>query len=326
MIGEINIADIPSAEIRVSDIPAQAAEYDDEKTKFTNVTVRSRYESVRNFTVIDVETTGLSARKDEILEICAIRFRDGLPQEKFSTLTAPRKKIPPKATKINGISEKMVEGFPHFSLIADSLVEFIGNDNIVGHNLEFDLQFILAHGADVTRRKRKYYDNMTLAKHILKGPRQWNKELQRYEETYDYDVLDYKLKTLCEYYHIPLQDAHRATGDSCATGFLFLELADERTSHPRYYSEEQKRRKLGETSTGESLEQTIPEVRQRERLEGTARNALLQNTTGNNPKAIQPSLFDRLIPVDSFREKALPFVASIVSFTVTLSVLFFLFA
>lgn len=112
MIGEINIADIPSAEIRVSDIPAQAAEYDDEKTKFTNVTVRSRYESVRNFTVIDVETTGLSARKDEILEICAIRFRDGLPQEKFSTLTAPRKKYLQKQQKLTAFQRKWLKGSP----------------------------------------------------------------------------------------------------------------------------------------------------------------------------------------------------------------------
>lgn len=268
MLGNINeLGNIPSVKIEVSEVPAQAAEYDDEKIKFSNITAKTPYATVRNFTVIDVETTGLSPRKDEILEICAIKFRDGLPTEKFSTLTSPHKKIPPEATKVNGISQNMVEGFPHFSLIADALVEFIGSDNIVGHNLEFDLKFILRQGADVTRRKRKYFDTMTLAKRVLKTPKQWNHHTNEYEYNYaEYDVDNFKLATLCEYYHISLLSAHRASGDSYATGILFLELADERTSHPRYYSEEQRQRKMNEAIVEKSPDEIAAETARRRQI------------------------------------------------------------
>lgn len=241
MICGIDTNNIPSAEIKTSEIPAKTVEYNDELIKFSNITAKTPYDTVRNFTTIDVETTGLSAEKAEIIEVCAIKFRDGLPTEKFTTLTSPTKKITARITKINGITNDMVEDCPHFSLIADSLIDFIGSDNIVGHNLEFDIRFLLQHGADVTKTKRKYFDTLTLAQHILKKPgKKWNPDLEEYEDNYDdYDVENYRLSTLCEYYHISLTNAHRATGDSYAAGLLFLELADERTSHPYAYNKKQ---------------------------------------------------------------------------------------
>lgn len=326
MIGDINIDTIPSVEIKVSEKPAQRVEYDDEKIKFTNITSRTREEFVRNFTVIDVETTGLRPSKDEILEVCAIRFRDGLPKEKFSTLTAPHKKIPPKATKINGISQDMVDGFPHFSFIADSLVEFVGNDNIVGHNLEFDLQFILEHGANVTNKKRRYYDTLTLAKHILTGPKRWDKDLRQYVEDYDCDVLDYKLQTLCDYYHISLQGAHRAHGDCCATGFLFLELADERISPLNYRRKEQPKETPEINSEEiERRKRIISEInKHRKEAETRKENNGVSSTYSfkSNVPEKKPTPFDRLFPPGSIREKLLPPLCGAAALALVLAVLF----
>lgn len=92
--------------------------------KFSNVTKKTSRQKLGNFVVIDIETTGLSPAKDEILEIAAIRYINFSPMEKFVTLTSPSKHIPTSATRINGISDVMVEGFPHFKYIAKSLEDF----------------------------------------------------------------------------------------------------------------------------------------------------------------------------------------------------------
>jgi len=263
---EFYVDEIPSVEIRVSDIPSQPREFSDDVIKFSNITAKTPRRTIRNFTVIDVETTGLSEEKAEILEIAAIRFRNGEPVKKFHTLTAPTKSIPARITKINGITNNMVKGCPHFSLIAESLLEFIGDDNIVGHNLEFDLRFIMRHGVNITIKKRKYYDTLTLAQRILKKPqRKWNRELGEYEIDYDdYDVENYKLGTLCDYYRIEIPTAHRADGDSFATGFLFMELGDERIVDDYYLP---KKAVPANTSfSGSAIESAVTEPKRQYRL------------------------------------------------------------
>jgi len=132
---------------------------------------------------------------------------------------------------INHITLDMVEGRPTFGQVAESLLSFIGNDNIVGHNLEFDLKFIVKGGADVTAQKRKYYDTLDIAQRTLKKVRKkWDKDLESFEEDYDsdYDVEDYKLGTLCDYYGIINTESHRAEGDAIAAGELLRHLADDR--------------------------------------------------------------------------------------------------
>lgn len=197
--------------------------------KFSNVTKKTSRQKLGNFVVIDIETTGLSPAKDEILEIAAIRYINFSPMEKFVTLTSPSKHIPTSATRINGISDVMVEGFPHFKYIAKSLEDFLGKDNIVGHNLEFDLSFIVRNGVNVFSCNRKYYDTLEIARRTLKkAKKKWNPDLREYEIDYDcdYDVENHKLGTLCAHYCIPYFGSHRALADCYATASLFnwLEL------------------------------------------------------------------------------------------------------
>ncbi len=199
---------------------------------YSNITKKSSLEKLGDFVVIDTETTGLQATSCEIIDIAAIRFRNFIPVEKVSMLLSTKKPIPEDATKVNGITNEMVLGCPRFSQIAVSLVDFIGDDAVVGHNLEFDLKFVVKHGADLTSKKRKYYDTLELAQKTLKKPRyKYNKEYGYSDYDFDsnYDVLDYKLNTLCVYYGIITDTLHRAEADALATGFLFEKLAKQRT-------------------------------------------------------------------------------------------------
>lgn len=208
---------LPEAEILISEAPAP--ELPPAEISYSTITKRTPRDKLGNFVVIDTETTGLSIRAS-IVEIAAIRFRGFRPVEKFTTLCHPKGKISEDASKINGITEEMVAGKPPFSCIAAGLQAFIGKDDIVGHNLPFDMKFITKYGVDTTLSKRKYYDTLEIAKHTLK---KWREGSEAY-----YDVFDYKLSTLCDYYHIPFFGAHRALADCYATGMLLERLAKDR--------------------------------------------------------------------------------------------------
>ena len=222
---------IPSIEIELSNTTfnKQSVSELDELIKYTNITPKTSFDRLGNFVSIDTETTGLSSTKDNIVEIAAIKFEDWVPVAKLHTLINPGKHIPDEASKINNITDEMVVNAPTFSQIIDCLAAFVGKSNIIGHNLPFDLKFLYRYGYNFTTEKRHYYDTCEISKKILKKPKmKWDKEYGEYivNDNYDYDVEDYKLTTLCDYYQIRDNTfAHRALSDALATGLLFEKLA-----------------------------------------------------------------------------------------------------
>ena len=205
----------------------------EENVKYTSITPKTSFDRIGSFVVVDIETTGLSCSNSKIVEVGAIKFEDWAPVEKFHTLINPGKHIPDDATKVNNITDEMVANSPTFVEIIDSLDSFVGKSNIVGHNLAFDLKFLYHFGYDFTSCKRKYYDTLEIAQKTLKKPRmKWDKEWEEYtiNDNYDYDVENYKLTTLCDYYKI-IDDtfAHRALSDAFATGLLFMNLVKDKT-------------------------------------------------------------------------------------------------
>ena len=167
-----------------------------EEVSFSNITPKGKY---NEFVVFDTETTGLAPFRDRIVEIAAIRFVNGSAIEIFETLVNPGKNIPDEVSSINHITNEMV--------------------------------FLYYSGSYITRDKRKYFDTLEQAKKLLKKPRvKYDREYDIWETDYesDYDVEDYKLETLCDYYNIIIPYQHRAASDALATGKLFLSLVDEK--------------------------------------------------------------------------------------------------
>ena len=190
---------------------------------YTNITSRSSLEKLGRFIVLDTETTGLSSVRDDVIEISAIKVEDWKPIEIFSTFVKPKHGLNDEAQKVNHITEEMVEDAPMLYEIMPSLQEFIAGYNLIGHNLEFDLRFLCRGGLDITSERRKFYDTMQISKHTLKAAR------GNYDS--DYDVEDYKLDTLCDWFRIFRADAHRALGDCWDTMRLFYRLANYRISY-----------------------------------------------------------------------------------------------
>ena len=182
--------------------------------KISTVRKDSSPEALKNYVVIDVETTGLDADHDEIIEVAAIRYSAGEVKEAFQTYIKPLNEIPMKITQINGITNEMVENAPHFSQIVAELEDFIGTSNLVGHNIEFDIKFLYAAGYDMFRFKnRKYYDTLKLARRVIKPD----------------EVTNYKLGTLIHEYSgcFESANAHSALSDCLDTMRLFNMLLND---------------------------------------------------------------------------------------------------
>lgn len=184
-------------------------------------------ESCKSFVVFDTETTGLYPWHDKIIEIGAIRFRDGEPVDSFHSMIDPEIHIPEMVTQINHITDDMVAGAPPADEVMAAFDEFVDTDDIVGHNIDFDLRFIKSAGSTLPDEKRKYYDTAELARQIVKGPdKVFDKETGKWKNDYNsqYEVKGHSLGTMCEFYGIEHGQLHRADVDALATGRLLIAL------------------------------------------------------------------------------------------------------
>lgn len=95
------------------------------------------------FAVLDLETTGLNAKRNGITEVTAILFKNGEEVEKYSTLIKPTEPIPEEVELLTGITNDMVKQAPALVMVLSELSGFLGEAPlIVGHNVSFDMGFL----------------------------------------------------------------------------------------------------------------------------------------------------------------------------------------
>lgn len=162
---------------------------------------------VKNYCVLDIETTGLSKYKDEIIEIACVRVINHQIIDEMSVLVCPNNPIPPLITKITGITNEMVKRGISIEEALIQLYDFVGDEIIVGHNIGFDMGFIRYHSE---KNLGLCFDNIELD--TMKIAR---KEIV---------CVNYKLATLCSYFNIVNRQAHRALADVYATYELLENL------------------------------------------------------------------------------------------------------
>lgn len=153
------------------------------------------------FVSLDIETTGLSANMNHIIEVAVIKYKNNVIVSKFETLINPETEISKSITRLTGIDNDMVKGCPTIDEIKFDLINFIGDLPIVGHNISFDKNFIQTKYDLIF--KNNFIDTLSLSR-IL------------------YDNLEnHKLETIKNYLEISL-DSHRACND-CFTSVKILE-------------------------------------------------------------------------------------------------------
>lgn len=150
-----------------------------------------------DYTVVDIETTGLSSAVSEIIEISAIKYRSGAEVDKFSTLVKPKGRVSWFITNLTGITQQMADAGADIEWALSTFSDFLGGDVIVGYNVNFDINFL--------------YDN--LMAHLGKPLSNDYVDVLRYARRYLPQLPDHKQTTVAEYFGISVEGAHRAAND-----------------------------------------------------------------------------------------------------------------
>lgn len=155
------------------------------------------------FIAFDLETTGLDAASDDIIEIGIARFRDGALIDQYQTLVKPTKSIPAEITQLTGIDQEDVENQPGIQEVLADVARIVEDLPLVAHNAQFDVSFL---GKHLPLDANLAIDTVELASIMLpSAPR-------------------YNLGSLSELMGIELARAHRAFDDALATGHLYWRL------------------------------------------------------------------------------------------------------
>ena len=164
---------------------------------------------LKDYVVIDLEMTGLNAKTDKILEVAALRVRDGKETESFCALINPEIPLNEKIIALTGITqEEASNGCPMDKTISEFL-DFLGEDILVGQNIIFDYSFLKQWAVNhKINLEKKAVDTLKLARLFL--PQEQKKDLE----------------SLCTYFGISRVNAHRALDDARETAQIFEKLKE----------------------------------------------------------------------------------------------------
>ena len=158
-----------------------------------------------DFISFDIETTGTLSHVDLIVEISAVKFIKGKPQDVFQSLVSIDKPMPIEASRVNGITDDMLKGQPSIEEVLPKFAFFCKADLLVAHNAIFDFQFLAKAIQEHQSPSPQglILDTYSLARKVFP------------------QALNYKLATLCEHLKIKTGSFHRAEADATACGELF---------------------------------------------------------------------------------------------------------
>ena len=159
------------------------------------------------YVAFDLETTGLSAENDKIIEIGAVIFKDGKELKRFQTFVNPHEKLEKKIVDLTGITDEMLKDAPDIETVLPEFLEFVGNRVLIAHNARFDTGFV----RNACARLNLPYnftavDTLPLSQQLLP-------HLNRFK----LDIVAKELK-------LPNFNHHRAADDANICGLIFCKL------------------------------------------------------------------------------------------------------
>lgn len=164
---------------------------------------------LNDYVVIDLEMTGLNAKTDKILELGAVKVRDGKPVDFFSEIVNPKVVLSEKIIELTGITQEMADAGADLDEAVAEFLEFLGEDLLVGQNVIFDYGFLKQWAVNhKISLEKNAVDTLKLARKFL--PAEQKKDLE----------------SLCTYFKIQRENAHRALDDAAETAKIFEMLKD----------------------------------------------------------------------------------------------------
>lgn len=165
---------------------------------------------LENYVVIDLEMTGLNAKTDRILEVAAVRVRDGKEESFFSAVVNPEVTLSEKVMSLTGISQREADAGCPMDETIQKFLEFLGEDVLVGQNIIFDYSFLKQWAVNHKfPLEKSAVDTLKLARQFL--PAEQKKDLE----------------SLCSYFGIERINAHRALDDARETAQILERLKAE---------------------------------------------------------------------------------------------------
>ncbi len=172
------------------------------------IVVHSRNQSLDDdYVVFDLETTGLSVRKNKIIEIGAVKVSGGKIVDRFSTFVNPKEPIPFQIENLTGISDSMVMDAPDIEEILPQFLEFSKDCVLVAHNAEFDTGFII-NEAEKQKLPHEFtiVDTVPLSRILIP------------------QISKYKLNNVAKALNVSLENHHRAVDDAGCTAEIFVKF------------------------------------------------------------------------------------------------------
>ena len=157
------------------------------------------------YVVFDLETTGFSSKNDKIIEIGAVKIKEGYIVDRFSEFVNPEMRIPYNITELTSITDEMVENAETIEKILPKFLEFCKDSVIVAHNAGFDVGFIKKNARDIGEEfDYPVLDTVPLARYLYP-------ELKKV-----------KLNIVAKHLGVSLENHHRAVDDAKCTGDILL--------------------------------------------------------------------------------------------------------
>lgn len=193
------------------------------------------------FVVFDLETTGLEPKKEQIVEIGAVKFDRRGPIARFSVLVDPGRPMPAEASKVNGITDAMLAGKPSLDEVLPDFLRFIDGAVLIAHNAPFDCSFVDAALSERCEASRREKSGDAAQGSLIGGeepetPRRWSPPFAALPNR----VVDtrifakeafpgrwkYSLQELAKYFGIDALEAHRAEDDARVCMELFIKCVE----------------------------------------------------------------------------------------------------
>ncbi|MFD1018221.1 PolC-type DNA polymerase III [Thalassobacillus hwangdonensis] len=160
------------------------------------------------YIVFDVETTGLSAVYDKIIELAAVKLRDGEIVDRFEAFANPHHPLSQTTIELTGITDDMVKDAPEIEEVLKDFHQWMGDDILVAHNASFDMGFLNTglKRIGLGKCENPVIDTLELARFLVP------------------ELKNHRLNTLCKFFDVELTQHHRAIYDAEATGYLLCKL------------------------------------------------------------------------------------------------------
>jgi DNA polymerase-3 subunit epsilon len=157
--------------------------------------------NINDYISIDIESTGFDPMFDEIIEIGAIHYINQVEVGRFHSLIKPQNSIPNFIIELTGITNDMVKDSPSIESVLPQFISFIGDSTLLGHNINFDINFLYDESVNFNGYKiqNNFIDTLRLSRFLFK------------------ELDNHKLATLVKEFNISEKTEHRSISDCVMT-------------------------------------------------------------------------------------------------------------